>query len=247
LSITARAGADRELARAATGEEPDMARAIRRQQRVAALLQSGGPGTPGTLHVRIDRLYQEQHSSLRPRVPALRPRWTSTAAASAVAVAIGALVLAISGSRTLTATQIASTWKRPSIEKVSPDPANPAVLDVAFHGTSYPNYQDSEGWHPVGARADLINNTPALTVYYATGPRRSAYTVVAGRHVSVPAGAHRFVVNGVRLAEFRQHDHWIIVFPNHGNTCVLTAEAPREQNWLVKLAVWQRDGASTRI
>ena len=129
-------------------------------------------------------------------------------------------------------------WTLPATnDVVTPRSDDSTELEVSFHGTAYPNYRDDEGWHAVGSRPDSIGGTPAFTVYYATGKRRAAYTVVAGA-VSVPAGARRFVAGGVRMAEFRSGDRWIIVFPNQGNSCVLTARAPREKTWLVKLAVW---------
>ncbi len=116
---------------------------------------------------------------------------------------------------------------------------------MSFHGTTYPNYHDAEGWHPVGTRSDRIAGSAAFTVFYATGDRRAAYTVIAGTAVSVPSGARRFTVDGLRMAEFRDGDRWVIVFPDRGNSCVLTAAAPREKRWLVKLAAWHQVHAAT--
>jgi hypothetical protein len=211
-----------------------------RQQRVATLLQSGGPATPDRLHARLDALERRQGGRLRSR----------RAAHSAARWRWGAAVVLISSggsSDGISATQLASVWTRPATSVVAADTFNPSVLDVSFHGTAYPNYHDAEGWHPAGIRSDQIDGRTAFTVLYAVGARRAAYTVVAGTHVAIPPGASHYSVGGLRFAEFRSGNHWIIVFANHGNTCVLTAAAPREQHWLVKLAVWSRAPSGRRV
>jgi hypothetical protein len=215
-----------------------------RQQRVAMLLQSGGPATPESLHARLDALDAGQDGRARSVGTArsgVRWRWGVPATAAAAALAAAVVLISFGGSSGgISATQVASVWTRPATSGVAADASNPAVLDVSFHGTAYPNYHDTEGWHPTGTRTDQINGQAAFTVVYAVGARRAAYTVVAGTHVAIPRGASHYSVGGLRFAEFRSGNHWIIVFANHGNTCVLTAAAPREQHWLVKLAVWSR-------
>jgi hypothetical protein len=230
--------------------DPQVLTAVRRQRRVAAVLQSGGPATPESLRTRVDQLYGGRGGTSRiarlglfAAIP-LRLAGAATVAAAAVVVAV---LLATGGSSTRpAATRVAQVWTLPATGRdVAANPSNPAALAVSFHGTAYPNYHDSEGWHAVGTRTDRVAGTSAFTVYYATGQRRAAYTVVADTQVSVPAGARRFKVDGVRLAEFRDGDRWVIVFPDRGNSCVLTAAAPREKQWLVKLAVWHRVHSAT--
>jgi hypothetical protein len=112
-----------------------------------------------------------------------------------------------------------------------------AIRDDRQH-REYPNYPDREGWHPVGMREDEISGHAARTVFYAVGSRRAAYTIVAGTRVRVPADARQFTAGGRPLGEFRDHDRWVIVFSDDGNSCVLSAAAPRERRWLIKLAAW---------
>jgi hypothetical protein len=200
---------------------------------------------PLTLRTRLESLTERsgRHRRVAAR-KALNAGWARSAAAFAGAGLAAITVIAIEAStgkaRGPAATQFAATWTRPATSRaVTPSPGNSAMLDVAFHGTAFPNYHDSEGWHPVGTRTDVIARKDAFTVYYATGDRRAAYTVVAGTDVTVPAGAHRFVADGLPLMEFRDGDRWVVVFRSRGNSCVLTAAAPREREWLVKLAVWR--------
>jgi hypothetical protein len=230
--------------------DPKLLQAAARQRQVAQLLQSGGPAMPETLRVRLDALREDR--ARRRRLPLVGSvgripvGWTVGAVGVAAAAVAVVLVLGVvGGSGSLAATRVADVWKLPATgSAVTANPGDPAELNVSFHGTPLPNYHDSEGWAPAGSRSGTINGTPAFTVYYATGKRRAAYTVVAGTRVSVPAHAAHLRVGGLRLIEFRERDRWIIVFANHGNSCVLTAAAPREKTWLVKLAVW-RSGAGT--
>ncbi len=229
------------------GLDAHVARAVERQRRVARGLQSGGPATPPTLESAIDALYAQR----RPRptrfrlVPSGALRLgAALAAAGAVAVAVVALVLA-GGSRQVSASSVADVWQLPATGgRAAPNPHNAAVLDVSFHGSAFPNYHDSEGWRPGGTRPGRVDGRSEFTVFYVVGRRRAAYTVVATSRVSTPPSARHFVAGGVRLIEFRDRDRWVIVFQNRGNTCVLTAAAPREKQWLVKLAVWDSTRSS---
>jgi hypothetical protein len=230
--------------------DPELVAAAARQHHVVTLLHGGGPATPDGLR---ERIASSTSARRRPRAPAfVRPvrsrAWgVGLAGAGLVVAAIAAVVVLITsgGSGTLSASKVADAWTLPATSHaVAARVDNPAVLAVSFHGTGYPNYRDDEGWHAVGSRSDPVGGRSAFTVYYATGKRRAAYTVVAGTRVSTPSSARRFAVGGVQMAEFRSGDRWIIVFANHGNSCVLTAAAPRERTWLVKLAAWHRSGDS---
>jgi hypothetical protein len=232
--------------------DPDLLEAASRQRRIALLLQSGGPATPETLRARLDTL--EDGSRRRgpsvpgiPRLPAGWPRLT--AGLTGVATALIAILLLLRGlgdSGTLAASRVAQVWTLPATGSlIGANPAKPAELRMSFHGTPLPNYSDSEGWHAVGTRVDRFDGAPAFTVFYATGGRRATYTVVARTRVGVPASATHRVAEGLQLAEFRHGDRWVVVFANHGNSCVLTAAAPREKNWLVKLAVWRTQTETT--
>jgi hypothetical protein len=219
-------------------------------RRVALLLGSAGPATPPSLKTRIDALERSQRegrsrraATIAPRTGWRRVRWAAVPVIAAAIVA--ALAFAPRSSAPVAATRVADVWRLPATDSaIHPSTRNPAELDVAFHGTPYPAYHDREGWHAAGSRMDEIDGKPAYTVFYETGIRRAAYTVVAGTQVSIPPSASRFVTGGVSLAEFRDGYRWIVVFRNRSNSCVLTAAAPGEREWLVKLAVWRRGRTS---
>jgi hypothetical protein len=208
-----------------------------RIDRIVLVLGSGGPVTPAPItRVRAQTALarSRDHRITRPRLA-----WTL---AGVVTVAVAAVVIGVlgaGGTQELAAWRVADVWKLPATShSVQPDPSDPNRLAVSFHGTPYPNYHDDEGWHAVGTRFDRFADHAAFTVFYATGARHSAYTVVADTRVRVPNTARWIVVHGLRLAEFRAGDEWIVFFANHGNSCVLTAAAPRERAWLIKLAAW---------
>jgi hypothetical protein len=244
LSLVAREPGEHPPRRA---DDPALTKVVERQRRVALSLSSAGPATPPGLAARLASLEhaaEEPHRSRAFRVP-LGTSWQPRAVAAvvgalALCAALVVLVTSASSGGRLAATRVADLWTLPATSNaVHPSTSAGAELDVSFHGTPYPAYRDREGWHAVGRRSDYVGGKTALTVFYATGARRAAYTVIAGTHVSVPASAMRFVADGVQLAEFNDHGRWIVVFRNHGNSCVLTA-AQRERTWLVKLAVWRQ-------
>jgi hypothetical protein len=190
---------------------------------------------------------------LRPRRIATLRSSTTRLSAAAVAAALIALAFTVTitgsdrGHSTVPAAeQIAAVWTLPANgARVAANPAQPSLLDISYHGIVYPNYHDREGWHPVAARHDTIASLATTTVFYETGRRRAAYTVVPATGLAVPATASRLRVGGLSLREFRDGDRWILTFERSGNTCVLTAAAPRERRWLIAFATW-RGGPGTK-
>ena len=226
-------------------------RVLARHRRVAGALRGGGPAVPPVLAARL--------AAQTPRSADRRPRPLASgsspikligaaAAVFAAVVLVGTVIAGWSSggpSPRPTAAQISAAWMLPATGRtVAADPAHPADLDISFHGIVYPNFYDREGWHPVAARYDRIAGVPAATVFYQTGRRRAAYTVVPVTGLAVPADATRLHVAGLSLTEFRSGDRWIVTFQRNGNTCVLTASAPRERRWLIALATWG-DGPTT--
>lgn len=231
--------------------DPQFRRAVDRQSRVAAALRTGGPVLPPDVatRVRAQNPRFSGHRVRRLRVPRWSAKLTGAAAlaASAAVIALALVKAPANGSHArLTATQVAALWTRPVAgTPVAADPAHPAQLNVSFHGIVYPNFHDREGWHPVVLHYDTIRGLRIATVYYKTRARRAAYTVVPIIGVRVPARASHLRIAGLSLTEFRSGDRWIVTFEKHGSTCVLTAGAPRERQWLIQLATWNGDPTTT--
>jgi hypothetical protein len=228
--------------------DPDVRRALERQRHVAGALRRGGPALPPALAARLRT--HARHSRPRTLLPS---DWSvkligASAAVLAAVVLVATMIIGLSSgalSARPTAAQVTAVWTLPATRRVKADPADPTRLDISYDGIAYPNYHDREGWHPVAARYDRIDGLATATVFYQTGRRRAAYTVVHATGLAVPAEATRLRVAGLSLMEFRSGDRWIVTFRRGGNTCVLTAAAPRERRWLIALATWHGGPAVT--
>jgi hypothetical protein len=226
--------------------DPRARGALQRQRSVAAALRAGGPAPSPTLAppaaAKTARVTDPRSRTLARRGWPVKLIAVTAAVTAAIALVASAIIGASSSgpSARPTAAQVATVWTLPTTgRRVAADRAHPTQLDISYHGIVYPNYHDHEGWHPVAARYDRIGGLPVATVFYQTARRRAAYTVVPATGLAVPAHARRLRVGGLSLREFRSGDRWIVTFEKHGNTCVLTAAAPRERRWLIRLAAWQ--------
>jgi hypothetical protein len=104
----------------------------------------------------------------------------------------------------------------------APDPDDPSVkLSESVDDVYFPNWSSTLGWQATGQRRDLLNDHPAITVYYAASRRRLAYTIVSGSALAQPA-ARVTVTDGMTLRTLRLHGHLIVTWRRDGRTCVLT-------------------------
>jgi len=242
-------GQERAIARELRSD-PALARSLDRQRRVLDALQAGGPAPPESLGIRLRDIACLPSARRRPSPLTTTRRSLSLVAAATVAAALAVISIAGwpggGGTSLPSAMQVSAVWVLPDGRAaVAAAPETPAQLDVSYHGIVFPNFHDREGWHPVGVRRDRIGGVTTVTVFYATGDRRASYTVVPGTGLAVPSGASRLRVAGLSLREFRSGDRWIVTFEHAGATCVLTAAAPRERAWLVRLATWHGGPTTT--
>jgi hypothetical protein len=84
-----------------------------------------------------------------------------------------------------------------------------------------PQLSSTLGWQATGQRRDLLDDHPAVTVYYAAAERRLAYTIVSGAALAQPA-ARTTVTHGMTLRTLRMRGHLIVTWRRDGRTCVLT-------------------------
>jgi hypothetical protein len=210
---------------------------LEQQRGVVSALRSGGPAPPPGLAARVGAARRRSSHAWTTR-RALAPTAALAACAAAVAIVI-ALTSQGGGNGRLLAARVADVWQRPQVHARPPvDASDHSVLHYRFAGVAFPNYHDSEGWHPGGTRTDTIDGRATATVFYVIGRRRAAYTVVRGTGLTLPANAERVRAGRMHVARFREGDRWVVVFERDGSTCVLTAAAPRERHWLLQLADW---------
>jgi anti-sigma factor RsiW len=184
------------------------------------------------LRARIERDRQA-----RRRRPVQRPAFIA-AAGVAIAAAAAVLVLVLGdgqapgGPSVSEAAQLA--LRGASLPAPSPNPSNPGTqLSESVGSVHFPIYASRLDARAVGERLDVVSQRRAVTVYYAQGSRRIAYTIVGGRPLPRPSGqaaAPGFIA-------FRVGQRTVVTWRRGGHTCVLSASGvPLHE--LVALASW---------
>ena len=79
-------------------------------------------------------------------------------------------------------------------------------------------------------------------MYYASGLRRVAYTIVSGNALHTPSGASSTTRSGVEFRSFRAGGRAVVTWQRRGHTCVLSGKAVRPAE-LLALADWRGKGA----
>jgi hypothetical protein len=141
--------------------------------------------------------------------------------AGAAALLAAAIMLPGAGAPSLS--QAAELASRGAISPApAPDPDDPNVkLAESVDNVYFPNWSSTLGWQATGQRRDLLDDHPAVTVYYAAAERRLAYTIVSGAALAQPA-ARTTVTHGMTLRTLRMRGHLIVTWRRDGRTCVLT-------------------------
>jgi anti-sigma factor RsiW len=171
------------------------------------------------------------------RRPARRPAFVA-AAGVAIAAAAAVLVLVLGGSQAPGAPSVSQAAQLallgPSRPAPAPNPSNPGTqLSESVGSVHFPNYASRLGARAVGERLDVVSQRRAVTVYYAHGSRRIAYTIVGGPPLARPSGqaaAPGFIA-------FHAGQRTVVTWRRGGHTCVLSASGvPLHE--LVALASW---------
>ena len=81
-----------------------------------------------------------------------------------------------------------------------------------------------------------------MTVYYAWGGKRVAYTIVGAPALKEPAAATT-TRNGVQMRTFQINDRVVVTWRRNGHTCVLSAVGV-SPDVLQMLASWKAPAAA---
>ena len=186
----------------------------------------------------MDEIEREVHAPRRLRLqieatartrrrPAVAARRTLAglpgAMAGALAVALLAVFLIPGGPAAPSLSRAAALASRGSAgAPPTPDPDDPGVkLSENVNDVYFPNWSSTLGWRPTGLRRDLLDLHRAVTVYYAYGTRRLAYTIVSAPALAQPAAAVT-VENGMSVRTLRLHGRLLVTWRRNGSTCILT-------------------------
>ena len=197
-----------------------------RETKVVQLLQAAARSerAPASLRAEVGaiRARAGARRGLRLPQPSLRRpvlRYTGLAA-TALTAAVVALVVTVGGGAASPSIAQAATLALRGSAAPAPaaDPSAPASLLTARVGNlHFPNWQRAGGWASVGERTDQLGNRKVVTVYYASGGRRLAYSIV-----STPTlGGLR--PDGQPYEALSEHGRTVIVWEERGHTCVLSA------------------------
>jgi hypothetical protein len=229
---------------AAESADSELRKHAARELKVALALRGGGPAPPLSLLTGIERQVRaardEAPAKPRLRLPSLqRPAFASMAVGLAAVVAVVVVVVSSGGSSNGSSlNQAAALAFKPSVT-AAPQAHSATLLDVAYHGVTYPNYAARFGSHPTGVRTDRIGGHRVLTVFYRLrNGTRLSYSVFAGSPVSVPSNATATTFDGVTLNSYRTASGLsVVTLVRHGRTCVLAAHGA-SVNTLLAFAEW---------
>jgi hypothetical protein len=217
-------------------ESPEFSSIVERQGvAVDALRGTADVGAPARLRARVER---RGSPAARRRRPAL-----IGGAIAAAAVTALALVVALPGAGGVSAASAAALGQRPATQPApGAAPGTPQLLRARVEDVPFPNYGAKFSWKPVGARKDGLSGRGATTVYYGSGLRRVAYTIVSGGALHAPSGARSTTRGGVEFRTFQSGGRIVVTWQRRGHTCVLSGKAVRPAE-LLTLADWRGKGA----
>jgi len=195
-----------------------------REAKVVELLQAAArrERAPASLRAELGAIRARAGARRRLRQPLLpRPvlRYTGLAATAVTAAVVALVVTLGGGAASPSIAQAASLALRgPTAPAPAPDPGAPASLLTARVGDlHFPNWQRAGGWRSVGERTDRLADRTVLTVYYTSGRRRLAYSIVS---TPTLAGLR---TGGQPYASLSEHGRTVVVWEERGHTCVLSA------------------------
>jgi hypothetical protein len=196
------------------------------------------------LRSRMEEIEHEVHAPRRlrrhieatSRASRRRARWTPRrpslailpgAMAGALATALAAAVLLPSGPAAPSLAQAAEFSQRgAAAPPPTPDPDDPGVkLSEDVGDVYFPDWSSTLGWRPTGMRRDLAGFHRAVTVYYADGAGRLAYTILSAPALPQPAATVSVTVtvqNGIAVRTLRLHGRLVVTWRREGSTCILT-------------------------
>jgi hypothetical protein len=235
---------EREAAlREQIARSPDLkARYEREQRAVAALVAVRAERAPQHVRVQIEG---QRRRRARPALPRLGVGW-GTATAAALAVAALALVLLLPAGTPggPSVSQAASLALRGSaMAAPAPGGAVPGMtLNRDVEEIYFPNWSHNFDWWAAGQRVDRLGGRKAVTVYYARGGERIAYTIVSSPALRLP-GDTTYRLRGTTLQSFTLGERQVVTWRRAGHTCVLSGVGVSRAE-LSRLAAWKVPAAA---
>jgi hypothetical protein len=231
--------------RARIEASPELASALKEQERAVTMLRALDEPAPAALRARVRELTDGAAQARGPRRAARWRRSLFVPAATALAVAVAALVLLLGsgGSSAPTVPQTARLALAAATLPAPPeDPADSDVLRLRVGGLAFPYYGLTAGWKATGARTDTIGGRRIVTVFYMEQGHRVGYAIVAGAPLAV-GGGKRFTENGVSYRLQHAGGALLITWRQGGHTCVIAGHRVNSATLLALASAEERQAA----
>ena len=233
--------------RARIEASPELAAALRQQERAVTMLRAVDEPAPTRLRARVGEMTDGAAHPARPRRAGRWRRSLYVPAATALAVAVGALVVLFGGgARVSSAPTIPQTahlaLAAATLPAPAEDPAHRGLLRLRVGGLAFPYYGRSAGWRATGARTDTIRGRRIVTVFYTGRGRRVGYAIVAGAPLGIDGGT---VVTHGGVTYWLQHTRAteLITWRQGGHTCVIAGRRVSPRVLLTLASAEQRQAA----
>src|SRR3954447_16115319 len=189
---------------------------------------------PHALRMRVE---DERDRTFTRRTVVKRMKLTGVLAGAAAALGV-AMALVVPGQSTPGIdSAIALSARAPAAAAPAPVPGHPELLNAQGGDVSSPTWSGPIGWKPSGRRDDSLGNRHATTIFYDNaGGARIGYTIVNGAALAWPKGASTTMSRGVEIHVLSGSQRNVVVWREHGHTCVLSAPSRVPAGKLVALA-----------
>ena len=240
--------AERDALHARAQASPELAAALREQERAVSLMRSVDEiAAPASLRTSIAAMTQTAPATLAEQDHARRerarrglrlaaPRWRPRVfmpAATALAIVVAAVVVLVGGGGSPTVSQTARlTLAAATRGAPAPDASDRDLLDLHVGRVPFPSYVRFTGWRASGSRRDALHGRTVTTVYYrTTDATRVGYAIVSGRALDVPDGRAR-TIGGVRYTLTHAGSANLVTWRRDGHTCVIAGPTVSDQTLL---------------
>ncbi len=217
---------------------PELSAAYDRERRLlAALAQArSAERAPAALRARVEAERPSRRTAARRRIV-----YGGGFAGALAAIALALVLLLPSGTPGAPSVSEAAALAVRGADRPppAPDPSNPTErLNQSVGEVYFPNWVTSRlHWRAVGERVDRVKGRTAVTVFYESGKKRIAYTIVGTPTLTEPA-APKTWVDGTAIRTLTLNGRLIVTWRRAGDACVLSGSGIKASE-LQMLAAWR--------
>jgi hypothetical protein len=227
----------RAVVEARIAASPELTAMYERERRLVAALEHARSAdrAPAALRARVAAARPSRRTAARRRIA-----YGGGFAGAFAAIALALILILPSGTPGAPSVSEAAALavRGPNQPAPAPDPSSPtARLGQSVGDVYFPNWASRLHWRAVGERTDRLGGRQAVTVYYAWGNARIAYTIVGAPALAEPSAAKTWL-NGTEMQTVTLNGRLVVTWRRAGDTCVLSGSGVRAAE-LQTLAAWR--------